>query len=335
MLRAYGETLSRWMVRVLIPTRAEPLWRAVAFGLACGAAAIVIRLPLGLFIVGGLPFMLSFPAITAAAARGGMAGAGSATAVTVVYYVMTQPAPHGSPIGRLLTLIMFLASAGAVSLVARELRRTVDRLRAQEQRLTASEAHARLLVREMEHRVKNSLSLASALAKLTQRHSVDLADFRERFEPRLRALAQAQTALTRSDWGDPGLRPLLEEVLEPFRDPGGAALVIEPGPDFAVPQALAVSLCLILHELATNAVKHGALSAPMGRVSVGWSLNAGGDVARIAWVEAGGPKITRDGRNGFGSELFRILNRGDLSISRSLEPGGAVCSIEVGKGLAS
>ena len=316
-------------LRWLMPAGHEPWWLRGLVGIACGLVAFAARLPFEGILQGSLPYIFIFPAITLAAVRGGVVGSVSAVLVTVVSFVATSTVMQGDRAGRLLSLGLFLCACALITAVAVELRRAVAQLQAQELALQASDARLRLLVRELEHRVKNSLALAGSMVNLTARHSDDLADFRARFEPRLQALAGAQAVLTQADWSEPDLGALVRDALAPFSDPARQGVTIEPGPAFPVPITSAVSLAVLLHELATNAMKHGALSAPEGGVLVTWQVIEHAPMAALEWTETGGPKVRKPQRSGFGSELFRALDSGPIHIVRRFDPQGVSCRIEL------
>lgn len=313
----------------LLPDEPQPLWRRVAFGGACALIALVVRLPFEWLLGGSLPYVFIFPAVTIAAVRGGGAAAVGAVVVTTAYFVTAATTLRGDPLARLLALALFVLSCALITAIAGELRRAVAQLKAQELTLQDSDAQLRLLVRELEHRVKNSLALAGSLVNLTARHSDDLPDFRRRFSPRLQALAGAQTLLTQADWREPELAALVREVLAPFVDPARRALTIDGGPAFAVPIASASSLALLLHELATNALKHGALAAADGVVRVSWQVIGDEKIAVLHWSETGGSPVAAPKRKGFGSELFQVLEGGQVRIERRFERQGVACHIEL------
>lgn len=159
----------------------------------------------------------------------------------------------------------------------------------------------RLLVREVDHRAKNALAVVQALIRLTP--SADPAGFVRSVEGRIGALARAHTLLARNRWEGADLRLMVEEELAPHRTGGGrigidgAALALAP--DATQPVGM------VLHELATNAAKHGALSAADGRLSVTWALRDDDGALVLRWRESGGPRVTAPARDGFGTKLMR------------------------------
>lgn len=166
-----------------------------------------------------------------------------------------------------------------------------------------SEAHRRLLVDELNHRVKNTLSIIQSIARQTFRHGDEAADL-VAFEQRLSALSTAHNLLTDETWQAASITPLLARTLEPFRS--DADRLAATGPDLRLSARNAVSLALAVHELATNAAKYGALSNDQGRVDLEWRIveTDAGQRLRFQWVESGGPAVRSGRRRGFGSRMI-------------------------------
>jgi two-component sensor histidine kinase/DNA-binding response OmpR family regulator len=141
-----------------------------------------------------------------------------------------------------------------------------------------------LLAREVDHRARNALAVIQSIIRLTRAKSVD--DYVQAIEGRIKALARAHTLLSDSRWRGADLGTLVGEELAPYR--GGDKIHCK-GPDISLQPATAQGLALALHELATNAAKHGALSSPTGKVSLEWELGA--DALTLHWVENGGPPV--------------------------------------------
>lgn len=176
-----------------------------------------------------------------------------------------------------------------------------------------------LLLRELDHRVKNTLFVAQSVAVQTERTTATPTEFRIAFNARLRALARAHDMLAQRGWAGAPLDEVLRRTLEPYwpgprpreqgaAQPGTAERVMLSGPEIVLPPNSAVTANLAFHELATNAAKHGALSVPGGRVEVSWSLQARGSgatpVAAILWRERDGPPVRIPQHRGFGSRLL-------------------------------
>jgi two-component sensor histidine kinase len=191
-----------------------------------------------------------------------------------------------------------LASAARSALRARRRQyQARDHLRERE----AAEERQLLLLAELSHRVKNMLAVIEAIAKQTATGAVTTTAFVGAFRGRLRALATAHDLLTAGGWERVGLAALARATLAPHTGPGGGRLALELA-DVALPPALAQSLALVFHELATNAAKHGALSAPEGGVRL--AGGATGRELRLVWRERGGPAVERPTSRGFGTTLL-------------------------------
>lgn len=165
------------------------------------------------------------------------------------------------------------------------------------------ELRTRLLVAELSHRVKNTLMTVVSLARQTIRRSDSLEEFEQAFMGRLQALAGAHALLLRSNWGDMELSELVEEALKPFRRGDGTSILVS-GASVMLPPRVALTLNLILHELATNASKYGALSTDGGRVEIAWSVEKDTGL-HLVWQERNGPPVPQERRNGFGTTLIR------------------------------
>ncbi len=172
--------------------------------------------------------------------------------------------------------------------------------------IVQAEQHQRLLVDELNHRVKNMLTVVISLASQTVRRAETLPQFREAFMGRVQALAASYALLSREKWVSIALSDLIEEELRPFaaQDRQNIRLagdVVQLGP------AGALALGMAFHELATNAVKYGALSVPEGSIDVAWHVQGEGGQAAVSvvWREVGGPPVETPHRSGFGTTLVR------------------------------
>jgi len=158
----------------------------------------------------------------------------------------------------------------------------------------------RLLLDELNHRVKNTLATVQAIAQQTLRGASTPETFAAAFEARLLALSQTHNALTDSQWAGAGLKQILVQELGPY----GAERIRVDGPDVHLPARVALSLGMVFHELATNAAKYGALSTGAGRLLLDWTLSDAGDTLSFAWRERGGPAARHPERKSFGSRLI-------------------------------
>lgn len=159
-----------------------------------------------------------------------------------------------------------------------------------------------LLMREVDHRSRNALTVVQSFVRLTQ--APDVATYREAVDGRVEALARAQTSLLARSWAGGELRQILEGELSAMAPAG--RYVVE-GPQVLLPADDVQSLTMVLHELATNACKYGALSTPGGALNVTWRLQ--GPRLALTWRETGGPAVTAPARRGFGTRLMDQLAR--------------------------
>jgi two-component system CheB/CheR fusion protein len=166
------------------------------------------------------------------------------------------------------------------------------------------EERQKLVVAELSHRVKNTLATVQSVASLTLRNAGSLSSFEEAFRGRLQALGHAHALLTGSNWTSAPLRDLVSEVLRAYGAP--AERIWLQGDEFDLQPAAALVLSMIMHELATNAAKHGSLSSASGRVEVAWQLVRAelGPALRLTWQEHGGPPAREPKKPGFGTSLI-------------------------------
>ena len=185
-----------------------------------------------------------------------------------------------------------------------------------------------LLIEELNHRVKNTLAILQAIAVQTFRGATR--SEREKFEGRLVALAEAHNLLSSEKWQGSGLKDVLDRVLQPY-------LINAPervkmfGPCVPLSPRPAVVLSMIVHEIATNAAKYGALSNDSGTIAIDWEVLPGptGEILRLIWTESGGPPVTAPVHRGFGSRLIERSARDQLGGEATVDflPRGVVCTI--------
>jgi two-component sensor histidine kinase len=169
-----------------------------------------------------------------------------------------------------------------------------------------------LLIEELNHRVKNTLAVLQSIATQTFR-GASRAE-REKFEGRLGALAEAHNLLSQEKWQGAELREVIARVLQPYLLNNTPERVRTFGPQVPLSPRLAVLLSMIVHEIATNAAKYGALSNDTGTVAVDWEIleESDGRKLRLIWTEAGGPPVTAPVQRGFGSRLIERSARDQL-----------------------
>ena len=175
-----------------------------------------------------------------------------------------------------------------------------------------------LLLNELNHRVKNNLARVQSMAVQTARRSPDLPTFISDFQGRLVALARTHDVLTARAWSGAELGDVLAAALSPFSN-----RVELDGPSVELNSAQALALGLVIHELATNAAKYGALSVPSGELCVNWEMTAP-DAFTLSWDERGGPEVHPPKQTGFGTRLIEKLSSGDLGgeLKMNFDPAG-------------
>ncbi|WP_132254293.1 PAS domain-containing protein [Methylobacterium segetis] len=193
-----------------------------------------------------------------------------------------------------------------------------------------AEDQQRLLNRELSHRLKNTLAMVQAIAAQTLRNAPDFETAKEALAARLIALGKAHDLLLTGERESAGIDAVIAGALSLHddRQPGRFAV---RGPAVEVGPRAALSLSLMMHELATNAAKYGALSVPEGRVAVEWDIAADGaePLVRMAWTESGGPPVSPPSRKGFGSRLIERGLAGAVGgeVALAFEPAGVVCRV--------
>jgi PAS domain S-box-containing protein len=191
-------------------------------------------------------------------------------------------------------------------------------------RRNEADRQKKLLLDELNHRVKNTLSTVQALASQTVRSCTTAAEFQARFEPRLLALSAAHDRLTRNEWQGVSMAEIVEEELAAHRAPGRHLRA--EGPPLVLQPKTSLSISLALHELATNATKYGSLSCPGGEVAVEWHVeerDEAGAMLHLMWQESGGPIVSAPQSTGFGSRLLRVTaTELDGEMTADFAPGG-------------
>jgi PAS domain S-box-containing protein len=163
-----------------------------------------------------------------------------------------------------------------------------------------AERHKNLLIDELNHRAKNTLAIVQSIASQTLRRTPEPRLFASSFTQRLDALARAHALLTQTSWQGAPLSELVTTALNPFKVDGSRIRAV--GPEIMIGTSIAVTFALVLHELATNAVKHGALSKSEGHVSIVWAMD--GQMVTFKWDEVCAFTIGKPVRRGFGSRLI-------------------------------
>ena len=183
-----------------------------------------------------------------------------------------------------------------------------------------------LLLRELNHRVKNTLANVQAIAQQTMRTNRQPEEFASRFSGRVQSLARVHALLTDSTWQGAELRELIRDQL--LHGPIDEARLTAWGPTIHLPPQMAVHVAVMLHELGTNSLKYGALSAPKGWVAVSWTV--AGEMLNLQWVERGGPAVSAPTRRGFGTTLIEQSARSEGGrAERLIESDGLTWAISL------
>jgi len=194
------------------------------------------------------------------------------------------------------------------------------------------EARIHLLMRELTHRSRNLLSVVQAIARLSAANTSTSADFLERFGARLQSLAESHSLLLRDDWKGATMHEVVRSQLGEYADLVGSRIKLEGGPVYVGPEA-AQHIGMALHELATNAAKHGALSSPEGKVRIQWNVDPdgiGGFRCRLSWLETDGPIVEPPKRRGFGQVVIErtAAQALDGKVTMSFAPTGICWSLD-------
>ena len=241
----------------------------------------------------------------------------------IEHYDTVRRRKDGSPIDISLTVSPIKDSDGTIIGASKIARDITERKQAEQRQ--------QLLVGEVKHRIKNLLATVQAIARQTLKGAP--AEEREAFIARLMALANAQDLLTLERWNRAAVHEVVDRALRPFEAKHNARFLTKGPEDVWVDAQRASLLTMALHELATNAVKYGALSNGYGVVSLGWEVTGEEDAqsVRLTWRELGGPLVLPPERKGFGSFLIERALQGSGGGGAKLDfnPNGLICSLEV------
>ncbi|ODT50601.1 HWE histidine kinase domain-containing protein [Devosia sp. 63-57] len=184
----------------------------------------------------------------------------------------------------------------------------------------------RLLIDELNHRVKNTLAAVQSIASQTLRATADPQQARRAFEARIMALSKAHSLLSERQWHDTEIGTLIGQQLSAFGD----GRVEQSGPTLMLNSKATIALALLVHELGVNAARHGSLSVPQGRIYVDWSQAEDGRLV-LHWRERGGPPTGQPDRTGFGTRLLNSVVAGELGgeLNARYEPDGFAADFEI------
>jgi two-component sensor histidine kinase len=241
---------------------------------------------------------------------------------------------EGGPVNALsslsmLTLLFGLLVAGLLTLVARM---ATSQALEDSYALEWFEEQASIrnsLTRELNHRVKNTLANVLSIVALTRRRAETIDEFAAGLDGRIRALSATHDLLTQSDWGTVPIQAVVEAELAPYANSTEHDIDIG-GPHVELAPNDALSLGLAVHELATNAAKFGALSQRGGKVQIRWDM-INEWLARINWVESGGPPVEEDRKRGFGTDLIEKIVAHELKtpVDLRFEKSGVRCTLTI------
>jgi two-component sensor histidine kinase len=308
--------------RAWLPRESPNGRRAVLLGAALAGAGTAARIALGGVVGDELPFITYFPALILAATLGGVIGGATclllATAAAAILF-LRGGAVAAWAIGS------FWISGGLIIAVAAAMADSVRELRRSRKHLHEAEASLRTLVGELAHRNRNALAVIMSIVSQSARSAASVGETERVINGRLVALARAQEAVLNGQGAAASLRILFETTVAPF---GIERFAIAPSPEAEVTHDLALPLGLLFHEMATNALKHGALSVPDGRVEIDWAFESEG--VRLHWIEVGGPAVIEPQRQGFGTRLLSAaLAPHGGTVERRFEPGGVRCELVI------
>lgn len=242
------------------------------------------------------------------------------------HYETVRRRKDGSLVDISLTVSPIRGPGGVIVGASKIARDVSDRRRASEQ--------AKLMLLEMQHRTKNLAAVIDALARQSRPAGAPAVDeFLEVFLGRVHALLSTGELVVATAKRQADLRQVIETALRPFSDPAHAHSITLDGPPLSVSERTAGGLALAWHELATNALKYGALKTQTGKVSIQWTAQAekDGTRVRIEWKETGGEPLSGEPeRSGFGSRLIRaaVSSERDGTTTLSFEPDGLRCRFE-------
>lgn len=191
------------------------------------------------------------------------------------------------------------------------------------------EERQRLLMAELNHRVRNNLATIQAIARLTARGNASKGEYVESLQGRISSMSRIHSLLTRERWQGANLQDIVRDELSIYSKLDGVRF---EGPMITLGTRHALDLALVIHELSTNAVKYGALSVPGGSLAINWRYEAvdGAPHLKMRWEESGGPPVTAPARKGFGIYLIEsALSGGGTKVSLTFPETGVVCAIDM------
>lgn len=312
-----------WVLRYL-PTRRPDPWQSIGIGIGTVALATVIRWALGPWLGYHGSFISYFPALLVLSVWCGFRVAALAMLAEAGLAVLLFFAPRPIESGGVWGLVAFVSSSFLMIAIGSSLSQALRLQAESEERLRASEHSLQTLVSELGHRAKNGHMVVAAIVAQSARGAQTVAECESLITSRLGSMAKAQDLVLDAGGGVVELQHLLETVLAPYDwsrfDCASAPTEVLVGRD------VAVGVALLTNELATNAVKYGALSGDEGRVVLDWADTQ--DQATLLWEERNGPPVAASDREGFGTRLLRtaLLTQGG-SVEREFSEAGLRCRV--------
>jgi two-component sensor histidine kinase len=306
--------IAEW-VRRFTQWRLPPYsWRAFAFAVACVAAATGLRYAAGLIQPEVLTYASYYPAILIAALIAGTPAAIFATLLSVVAGGWMFGQDERDWTLDTVNYAFFFLSCALIIMIAHAYRRLVANYQAQER-------EKNLMLRELEHRGKNTFSVVESIVIQTLHDDKAKAEV---ITGRIRAVSSTNDIISHAANLQPDLRTLIRAKFEPF----GQFRANLAGADVRLAPDVARNLSLVFHELVTNAIKHGALSRPDGRIDISWRQNSDGLI--VSWTERGGPPASPPAQRGFGTRLVVGCVRSlGGRVEAEFPPEGLVCEISI------
>lgn len=188
----------------------------------------------------------------------------------------------------------------------------------------------RLLLEELHHRVKNTLAIVMAIASQSLETAESVEHGKKAIEHRLVALGRVHDLLLQANWTNTTLTAILRTAIDPFDIAGGGRFIVQSS-NIEVSSAAVLPLAMVLNELCTNAVKHGALSNVTGRVEINASVDVVRKQFRLRWAERGGPVVRKPTHRSFGTRLIEqsFVSQLQSEARLSFEPSGVVCELDI------
>jgi two-component sensor histidine kinase len=291
---------------------------AYAIAVACVAIAALVRAVLGLIDKDILPLPTFYPAVLIAALVGGSQAGILATALggIVAWWAFMVPSYSFAALtlGQSIVLVSYAVAALIIVWGA-------DHYRALATRLENEEKLRKLAVEELAHRLKNKTATIQAVISSKLRDNPQL---RGEIQGLLQALSVTDELVMKSQGRGASIQDIIETEVKPY----DRARIYRAGPTVFLPPNLATTMGLVVHELTTNAAKYGALSTPLGRLAITWSVSDGR--LTVDWQESDGPKVSVSDVAGFGTRLLRrALDQFGGTIVRKFEQTGLVCKMSL------